>query len=392
MKDKTMLVHYNEDRSQYQGAVVPPIFQNSLYTFESYEDIDNAFDNPESQYIYSRGNNYGVCMVEAKIAKLCGAQAAKMFASGMGAISSAIFHCVKSGDHIITINNVYGPTNNFIRHYLRDKCNIESTFVDGKNVSDFENAIRQNTRLIYLESPSSVVFALQDIQEIAILAKKHNIKTVIDNTWATPIFQKPLSLGVDLEVHSCSKYLGGHSDVVAGVVAGRKEDIGAMKLNEAALLGAKMSPFEAWLILRSLRTLLIRMNEHKENTKKILDFLRGHGAIKHIYHPALAENGQNELLKKQMTGYSGLFAFELKTNDLDKIKAFVNCLKYFKIGVSWGGHESLVYIPAISYLKEMEPEQFSALNICLGTIRVSVGLEAAEDLIEDLKTSLDSIS
>ncbi len=389
MKDKTMLIHFNEDRSKYLGAVVPPIFQNSLYTFESYEDIDNAFDHPESRCIYTRGNNYGVNMVEEKIAMLCGGESSKMFASGMGAISSAILHCVKAGDHIVTLNNVYGPANNFISQYLQKKCGIESTFVDGKEVSDFETAIRPNTKLFYLESPSSVVFSLQDLEAIVALAKKHGIKTVIDNTWATPLFQKPLSMGVDLEVHSCSKYLGGHSDVVAGVVIGKKEDIDAIKLNEAALLGAKMAPFEAWLILRSLRTLAVRMQEHQQNTQKVLDFLTGHEAVAKVHHPALPDNDQYALFQKQMTGFSGLFAFELKTDNLDKIKAFINSLQYFKIGVSWGGHESLVYIPAISYLKELKPEQFAAMNICLGTVRISIGLEDVDDLIKDLDNALE---
>ena len=391
MKDKTMLIHYKEEREKYMGAVVPPIFQNSLFTFEGYERIDDAFEKPESANIYTRGNNPTVTLVEEKIARLCGGEDAKMFASGMGAISSAILHFVKAGDHVITINNVYGPANNFIKHYLREKCNIDSTYVEGKNVSDFEDALRSNTTLIYLESPSSVVFSLQDLEGIATLAKSYGIKTVIDNTWATPIFQKPLELGIDLEVHSCSKYIGGHSDVVAGVVVGSSKDICEIKKNEAALLGAKMAPFEAWLILRSLRTLAIRMKEHQKNTLEILRFLEGHETVGAIYHPASSFFDQKELLQKQMRGYSGLLAFELKTNDLEQIKSFMNSLEYFKIGVSWGGHESLALIPAVAYLKEMTKEQFEALNICLGTVRLSIGLEDVSDLIEDLKRGLEQV-
>lgn len=391
MKEKTMLVHYGEDRSKYMGAVVPPIFQNSLFTFESYEEIEQAFGCPGLADIYTRGSNPSVRMVEEKIAKLCGGESAKMFASGMGAISSAILHCVKAGEHIITIHNVYGPTNDFIKHYLREKCNIDSTFVEGKEVCDFINAIQPNTTLIYLESPATVVFSLQDIQAIASLAKKHNIKTVIDNTWATPIFQKPLSLGVDLEVHSCSKYLGGHSDIVAGIIVGKKQEIAKINDSEAALLGAKMAPFEAWLIMRSLRTLPLRMREHQENTKKVVDFLAEHEFVTHIYHPALPSFDQRELYEKQMTGFSGLFSFEVKADNVEKIKAFVNTLKYFKIGVSWGGHESLVTIPAMGSLRELEAEQFAAMNISLGTIRLSIGLEDADDLIEDLAAALEQL-
>jgi cystathionine beta-lyase len=391
MKDKTMLVHYREERSKYMGAVVPPIFQNSLFTFDGYEGLDSAFENPDTANIYTRGNNPSVSMVEDKLARLCGGESAKMFASGMGAISSAILHFVKAGDHMITINNVYGPANNFIKHYLKEKCNVDSTYVEGKKVREFEEAIRPNTTLIYLESPSSVVFSLQDLEGVVTLAKKHGIKTVIDNTWATPIFQKPLLLGVDLEVHSCSKYIGGHSDVVAGVVVGSNNDINQIKANEAALLGAKMAPFEAWLIMRSLRTLSIRMAEHQKNTMEILEFLESHEAVGDIYHPASSSYDQKELYQKQMTGYSGLLAFELKTNDLEKIKSFMNAFQYFKIGVSWGGHESLVIIPAVAYLKEMTKEQFEALNISLGTVRLSIGLEDVSDLIEDLKAAFKKV-
>jgi len=386
-----MLIHQGEEESKYMNAVVPPIFQNSLFTFASFEELDEAFSNPGEANIYTRGNNPGVTIVEEKIAKLCRGEAAKMFASGMGAISAAILHCVKAGDHIITISNVYGPTNNFIKTYLKEKFDITSTYVEGKQVQDFGKAILPNTTLIYLESPSSVVFSLQDLEGVAKLAKKHGIKTVIDNTWATPIFQKPLTMGIDLEVHSCSKYFGGHSDVVAGVVVGSKKELDKLRVNEGLLLGAKMAPFEAWLILRSLRTLGIRMKAHQDNTYKILNFLENHKLVGKVYHPKASDYDQTDLFQKQMTGYTGLLSFELKTDDLDKIKAFKNSFKHFKIGVSWGGHESLVLIPAVAYLKEMSKEQFDALNINLGTVRISVGLEDVEDLIEDLEIALEKI-
>lgn len=391
MNDKTMLMHYGEDRSKYQGAVVPPIYQNSLFVFDDWDAIDEAFEGPTNNAIYTRGKNPSVSIVEEKIAQLCHGEKAKMFASGMGAISSAILHFTKANDHIITIKNSYGPTNNFIKHYLKEKCNIESTFISGEDAKEFAEAIQPNTSLIYLESPSSAVFSLQDIEAVAQLAKDHNIKTIIDNTWATPIFQKPLDLGVDLEVHSCSKYLGGHSDVVSGVVIGKEQDIDEIFSQEAAFLGAKMAPFEAWLILRSLRTLALRMKEHQSNTMKIAEFLDKHEAIQHVYYPGLPSFNQYELAQKQMNGFSGLFGFELKTDDLEKIKRFVNKLELFKIGVSWGGHESLVYAPAISYLKEMSVEQFKAMNISFGTIRMSIGLEDSDDLLKDLSQALDHL-
>src|SRR5699024_417162 len=242
MKDETLLIHLNEERSGHSGPVVPPIHQSSLFTFPQWDDIDEAFDDPANSHIYTRGNNPSVNLVEEKIAKLCGGEKAKMFASGMGAISAAIMNCVKSGDHIVTVDGIYGPANNFISKYLHEKANITSTFIDGTDISNFKNAIKKNTSLIYLESPTSATFKLQDIEEVCKIAKKHNIKVIIDNTWATPLFQKPLRLGVDLEVHSCSKYISGHSDVISGVVIGKEDILNSISLNESALLGSSMSP------------------------------------------------------------------------------------------------------------------------------------------------------
>ena len=385
---QTQLIHYKEGGN---GPVVPPIYQSSLFTFENWDSIDKAFDDPFNNSIYTRGNNPSVSLVEEKIAILCGGQRAKLFSSGMGAISSAILHFVKTGDHIISIKNVYGPANNFMNVYLKEKCNIQTTFIDGKDIKDFENSIRDNTELIYLESPSSAVFGLQDIKKVVALAKKNNIKTIIDNTWATPIFQRPLDMGIDLEIHSCSKYLGGHSDVVAGVVVGKEADIRSIFDREHAFLGAKLSPFEAWLILRSLRTLKIRMLQHQENAIAVANFLDKHPKIKKVLYPGIYSFDQYQLAKEQMSGFSGLMGFIIDSNDIDEIKNFFNSLKCFRIGVSWGGHESLIYAPAISYLKEMPKEQFDNMGISLGVMRISVGLEDVNDLIDDLKQALKHI-
>lgn len=385
---QTKLIHYKEGGN---GSVVPPIYQSSLFTFENWDSIDKAFDDPFNNSIYTRGNNPSVSLVEEKIAILCGGERAKLFSSGMGAISSAILHFVKHGEHIISIKNVYGPANNFMNVYLKQKCNIETTFIDGKDIKDFENSIKDNTKLIYLESPSSAVFSLQDIKKVVALAKKNNIKTIIDNTWATPIFQRPLEMGIDLEIHSCSKYIGGHSDVVAGVVVGKEIDIRSIFDREHAFLGAKLSPFEAWLILRSLRTLKIRMLQHQENAIAVANFLDEHPKIKKVLYPGIESFEQYQLAKEQMSGFSGLMGFIIDSNNIDEIKNFFNSLKYFRIGVSWGGHESLIYAPAISYLKEMPKEQFDNMGISLGVMRISVGLEEVNDLIDDLKQALKHI-
>lgn len=388
---ETIIAHYGEDRTKYQGAVVPPIYQNTLFTFESWDKIDEAFDDPVNNCIYSRGKNPSVALLEEKLAKLTGGEKAKLFSSGMGAISSTIMHCIKQGSHIIAVRNVYGPANNFINSYLKEKCGIEVTFVLGNTVQEFEDAIKENTALIYLESPSTAIFSMQNLEEIAKIAKKRNIYTAIDNTWATPIFQSPLDFGIDFEIHSCSKYIGGHSDVIAGVVIGKEKDIDEIFLKEHAFYGSKLSPFESWLLTRSLRTLPMRMHYHQLNALEVAKYLESHPKVSKVMYPGLESFEQYELGKKQMSGYSGLMGFELASENLENIKSFVNKLELFQIGVSWGGHESLVYAPAISYLKELPEDQFKGMGITLGSMRISVGLENYNDLILDLENALKEL-
>lgn len=388
-KVESILNH--DPQEETHGAIVPPIYQNSLFAFKDWDAIDKAFDRKSEDYIYSRLLNPTAKIVEDKLAELAGAEKSKLCASGIAAITSAILHCVKAGDHIITINKIYGPTNTFINGYLKDKLNITCSYISGKDPAEFESHIKENTSLIYLESPASLSYELQDLKAVAAIAKKHNIKTVIDNTWATPIFQKPLELGIDIEVHSVSKYLCGHSDVVAGLIISDKKTLDEILLSEHELLGAKIAPFEAWLILRSLRTLALRMNAHQSSALRIAEFLESHDAVRRVYYPGLRSFEQYDLATEQMTGFSGLLSFELNTSDISKIKTFVNSLQYFKLGVSWGGHESLVYAPVISYLKELKPEQFKAMGIKESMIRISVGLESISDLIEDLDSALNAI-
>ncbi|NND73310.1 MAG: aminotransferase class I/II-fold pyridoxal phosphate-dependent enzyme [Rhodothermales bacterium] len=387
-RDETQLSHLGENREDHQGAVVPPIFQNSLFTFESWDAIDEAFSNRTEQPIYSRGVNPTVVVAEKKIAHLARGEKAKLFGSGMAAILAAIMACIDTGDHVVAVKNIYGPANNLLSRYLKKKMGIEVSFVEGSDPMDFARATTDRTRLYYLESPSTAVFSIQDLPAIASIAQSRGIKTVIDNTWATPLYQKPLTMGIDLEVHTCSKYLGGHSDIIAGVVIGTGRDMTSIASTEGELLGAVCSPQTAWLINRSMRTLLLRLKAHQENAFKIARFLEGHPGITRVYYPGLESHPQHELAKRQMSGFTGLMAFELAASDLNAIKKFFNSLELFQIGVSWGGHESLIYAPAISYLKEFTPEQFDQLGISLGLMRISIGLEHPDDLISDLSNSL----
>lgn len=388
---ETLLCHLGEDDDAL-GAVVPPLYQNSLFTFGDWDAIDAAFNERLGRPIYSRLSNPTVETAERKIASLAGeGYAARLFASGMGAVSAAVMHVLSPGDHVVAVKNVYGPTNNFLNGYLRRKMNVAVSFVPGEDMAQFEAALTGRTRLIYLESPSSAVFGLQDLAAVSALAKQRGISTIADNTWATPLFQKPLDLGVDIEVHSVSKYLGGHSDVVAGAVIASPGRIRDMIVNEGELLGATAAPFTAWLVNRSLRTLPMRLARHQANAKAVATFLERHPAVDGIRWPGLPSHPQHELAKKQMLGFTGLMGFRLATDDIDRIKAFFNALDLFRIGVSWGGHESLVYAPAISYLKELPPERFEALGIAAGDMRISVGLEDPDDLVRDLERALEKV-
>lgn len=382
MKPSTIIAHLGEDRLKHHGAVVAPMYQNSLFTFENADAIEAAFDDFQSSYIYTRGHNPTVTLLEEKLAALEKAEACKCFASGMAAITASILHFVNAGDHVICVDSVYGPTSNFLSEYLGKKFQVTVDYVKGDDWQEIKSKVTSKTSLIYLESPSSGVYACQDLKAIADYAKSKGIGTIVDNTWATPIFQNPLVLGIDIVVHSASKYLSGHSDVVAGAVMASKTIIDSIFTSEHQYLGGKIAPFEAWLILRGLRTLPIRMKQHQKTARQVIDFLKTQPEVKGILYPE-----DNPIAIKQMTGFSGLFSVVLDT-DGKGARNFIDALNYFSIGVSWGGFESLAFAPIISLSKEMSEEKLIALGIHPGLIRLFVGLEDPEDLIEDLKQAL----
>jgi len=384
----TLLAHYGENRRDSHGAVVQPIYQNSLFTFKNFDALDQAFAAPAESCIYTRGNNPTVQIAEAKLAKLCGGEKCKLLASGMAAISAAIMSCITAGSHIVSVKNVYSPAAVFMEKYLNQKCGIETSFVSGVNSQELFDAVRPNTALIYLESPATMVFSLQDLHAIATFARARGIKTIIDNTWATPLFQNPLAFGIDLEVHSCSKYLGGHSDIVLGAVIGTTADIDGILLQEHAWYGAKTAPFEAWLLTRSLRTLKLRMQQHQQSSLAVAKLLHSHPKIREVRFPGLPAFSQYRLGQQQMSGYSGLFSFWLDTENIEIVKRFATKLELFCIGVSWGGHESLIIAPAVPYARELSSEKITALGINIGDIRISIGLEETEDLLTDVSAAL----
>ncbi len=381
----TDILHHMGEHELPMHAVAPPIFQTSIFCFETFEEFQEALENESEHYIYSRGNNPTVNLCEDKIAALEHAESAKLVSSGVAAISSAILAFMKTGDHAVCVDCSYGWARYMFTTYL-ERFGVEVTFVQGNTLEEFEQAIRPNTKVIYLESPGTFTFTLQPLREIAALAKEKGIKTIIDNTWSTPIFQNPLDYGIDLTVHSCSKYLGGNSDVVAGVICGSREDITHIFNTQFLSLGPVPDPFAAWLILRNLRTLHLRMPVHYKNALALCEMLEQRDDVEAVNYPLLPSFPQYEMAKDMLKGGSGLFSFRLKTRDKEKIKKIANSLKYFKLAVSWGGYESLFEPSLVTYKKDAEvPEDRISL------IRVHAGLEDIDMLKADLTQALDAV-
>ena len=382
IKDKQICMHLEDDRDRFIGAVVPPIFQNTLFIYPSFEELVEADSNQQSHYVYSRGTNPSVEIVEEKLAALERGEVCKLFASGMAAISAAVIHSVKSGDHVLCVSNTYKSTMALLKYI--EKFNVSHSVVHSTKMEKIEQAIRANTKMIFLESPTDLTFQLIDLEQISKLARSKGICTVIDNTWATPLFQKPLTMGIDIVVHSASKYLGGHSDVLGGALITSQQIMKTIFQNEYLLMGGAMPPDQASLLLRGLRSLPFRMLGHQENALKVAQFLQRHPKVAKVNYPGLPGHADYELGKKQLTGYSGLMSFELKEANYENVRNVINKMKTFKIGVSWGSFESLVLSPNT----ENNAETLLKEKISPGTIRLAVGLEDVGELIYDLEQSI----
>ena len=383
--DVTEILHHMGEHSLPGNAVSPPIFQTSIFCFDSFKSLQEALEDETTHCLYSRGNNPTVNLCEEKIAALEHAERAKLVGSGVAAISGSILAFVKQGDHVICVKSAYGWAKYLLSTYL-ERFGVEVTYVDGCDISDFENALRPNTKVVYLESPATFTFTLQPLRQVADFAKRNGLKTIIDNTWSTPIYQNPIDLGIDITVHSASKYFGGNSDIVAGVICGSNEDILRIFKTEFLPLGPVPDPFMAWLILRNLRTLHIRMPVHYENALKLAEYLESRDDVESVNYPLLPSFPQYELAKSQMRGGSGLFSFRLKTRDKQKIIDITNRVKMFKLAVSWGGYESL-FLPMLAEYRDGQ----EIPDDCLSLIRIHAGLEDFELLKADLAQTLDSV-
>lgn len=384
-QDLLAMTHLGETPDKYMGSVTPPVFLNSLHVFDSVEDYF-AVDIFKDEYYYGRASNPTVTILEKKLAALEHGERAVVYSAGMAACAAAILAICKTGSHIICIRESYGPVQHLLNDFLKEKMNISVTYVEGKDLKEFEDAIRPETDMIILESPTTLVFSVVDLEGVASLAQKYKIKTYIDNTYATPIFQKPLDMGIDIVMHTMTKYIGGHSDLIGGVLISKDEEFMKKLMVQRDWFGGVLGPMEAWLAIRGLRTLDVRMQRHHETTLQVANFLEKHPKINKVFYTGLKSHPQYELARKQQKGESGLLSIEIKGN-LKDVELFVDSLKLFHIGCSWGGFESL----AIAYTYNWNEEQLSFHNLTPNIVRLHCGLEGAQNLISDLKQALDKI-
>lgn len=384
MHNSTQIIHQGDDRARFDGAINPPVFHASLFGYNTYEEFLAVQQDEFNRPLYSRSFNPTVNALEQKIALLEGADAAIAFSSGMGAITAALLALVRQGDHVLLVDAVYGPARDFCRKILA-QLGVEVEFFAPAEAANLAGRLRPNTRLIYLESPGSLTFDVQDLRAAAQLARSRGILTLADNSWATPLYQNPLKMGIDVVVHSGSKYIAGHSDITLGLLACSAELFERIK-PVAAMLGANLSPADAYLALRGLRTLPLRLAQHQQSALEIARWLQSRPEVEQVLHPGLPTFPGYALAQRQMTGSSSLFSFRLQPGTEKARRAFVNTLELFLIGVSWGGYESLM-LP-LTNAHQSEPDWRARRGLTDDTFRTSIGLEDTADLIADLERGL----
>jgi len=365
-----ILTHFGEDRHQYFNAICPPVIQSSNFAFKNFKDFRKAFGDEFKNSIYTRGNNPTVNILRKKLAALEKAEDSLVFASGIAAIAAAVMTNVKAGSHVLCVNAPYSWTHKLMTNYM-PRFNVTNSFFDGKNLESLKNGIQENTSVIYLESPNSMLMELQDLQAISKIAKEKGIITIIDNSYASPYFQNPIEHGIDIVVHSGTKYINGHSDVVCGVLCGKEAMIRKIFESELMNIGGIISPHDANLIIRGLRTLEIRMERSHQSAMKIVEWLEQHPKVEKVNYPFSKNFPQYELAKQQMRGCGGLLSVQFKTEKIENIEQFSDALQRFLLAVSWGGHESLVLPVAAFYNRKGYKNPDAPWNL----VRFYIGLE-----------------
>ncbi|HEY4151352.1 MAG TPA: aminotransferase class I/II-fold pyridoxal phosphate-dependent enzyme [Chitinophagaceae bacterium] len=375
-----ILNELGEDREHYFNAISPPIMQTSNFAFRKVDDLRKAFEDEYSGYLYSRGLNPTLDILRKKLAALDAAEDSLVLNSGASAIFAAVFANVKSGDHIVSVNKPYTWAKKMFDNVL-PRFGVTTTYIDGTDITNFERAILPNTTVIYLESPNSWTYELQDLRQVAELAKSEGIITIVDNSYCTPLYQRPIEYGIDIALQSATKYIGGHSDLVGGVLSGSHAMMKKIFDSECLNMGIGATPFSAWLMIRGLRTLPARLDRITATTQKILTWLKQHPRVEQVIFPLDASFPQYELARRQMTGACGLLTVVMRADSREEIVTFCEALRHIMMAVSWGGHESLLIPKCASLL----PGQFDASNREHRMIRFYFGLEEADYLVADME-------
>ncbi|OHT16919.1 Chain A, Methionine Gamma-Lyase [Tritrichomonas foetus] len=385
---ETQVIHANPQKDQF-GAVVPPVYQTSTFVFDSAEQGGRRFAGEESGYIYTRLGNPTTCNLEGKLAQLEGCESAACTSSGMGAIASTVLTVLKTGDHLISDDTLYGCTHSLFEHQLR-KFGIEVDFIDTSIPGNVKKHLKPNTRVVYFETPANPTMKIVDIQQVSTEAhSQENVLVIVDNTFSSPIITRPVEFGADIVVHSMTKYINGHTDVVGGVICGKSKIINQIKMEGIKdITGSVLSPHDAFLVIRGLMTLDLRVKKASENAMKMAEFLENHPAIDHVYYPGLESHKGYEIAKKQMTSFGSMITFELK-GGIEAGKKLLNNLKLMVLAVSLGGCETLIQHPASMTHACVPKDEREAAGITDGMIRLSVGIESPDDLIADIKQALD---
>lgn len=379
-----ILNHLGETREQYFQAVSPPIIQSSNFVFSDLEDMRTRFADELDYNVYSRGNNSTVNILRQKLAALESAEDCLVFSSGAAAIAMSVIGNVQAGDHIICVRSPYSWTSALLKKFL-PRFGVSHTLVDGCDMANIEAAIQPNTKILFLESPNTLFFELQDLSACAALAKTHGLVSIIDNSYCSPIYQRPIEFGIDIVVHSATKYINGHSDVVVGALCTSKAMVKKIFESEYMTLGAVLSPHDAMLVIRGLRTLPLRMQRSHDSAMKIVDWLAQHPKVARVFYPFHASFPQYDLALRQMQGCGGLFTVQFNAENKEQMEAFVHKIQHFLIAVSWGGHESLM-MPTIGFYGI---EGRSDSPVSWNTVRFYIGLEDADFLIADLRQALE---
>lgn len=372
------------------GSIAPPIYQTVNFKVDNVDDGADRCRNFDNGYIYTRLGSPTQTLLETKMALLENAEAALAFTTGVAAITATLMCKLKQGDHVIADGTVYSATNYFLSTLMKD-YGIETTFVDCSKPENVENAIKPNTKIIYFETPANPTVKLVDLKAMAAIGKNRDIMTIVDSTFGSPFLQRPIDFGIDVVIHSATKYIGGHGDVMGGIVIGKKEFMDEIRDKTLKNLGGVISPFDAWLLLRGLKTLHLRMKRHCENAMEVAKFLEAHPKVERVFYPGLQSHPQHTLACEQMDGFGGMIAFELK-GGFDAGKILMNNVKLCWLAVSLGDVDTLIQHPASMTHVYIPREEKLKAGITDGLVRLSVGVEDAEDLIKDIKQALDMVN